>query len=107
MLSFSITFRAWQILEAPLPHPPKKSTPQPTEFQVILNMFESSCSSCDMSIFLDGFSEINLLHILGLTQIAFTALQEFQLRTSERARQHACNNVGYEKFTLQIVILLI
>lgn len=59
MLSFSITFRAWQILEAPLPNPPKKSTPQPTEFQVILNMFESSCSSCDMSIFLDGFSEIS------------------------------------------------
>ncbi|KAH9647448.1 TPX2 importin domain-containing protein [Citrus sinensis] len=83
-----------KILEAPLPHPSKKSTPQPTEFQVILNMFESSCSSCDMSIFLDGFSEISLLHILGLTQIAFTALQEFQLRTSERARQHACNNVA-------------
>ncbi|KAH9678217.1 TPX2 importin domain-containing protein [Citrus sinensis] len=83
-----------KILEAPLPHPPKKSTPQPTEFQVILNMFESSCSSCDMSIFLDGFSEISLLHILGLTQIAFTAVQEFQLRTSERARQHACNNVA-------------
>lgn len=41
-----------KILEAPLPHPPKKSTPQPTEFQ------------------------------------------EFQLRTSERARQHACNNVA-------------
>ncbi|GAY41330.1 hypothetical protein CUMW_058610 [Citrus unshiu] len=41
-----------KILEAPLPHPSKKSTPQPTEFQ------------------------------------------EFQLRTSERARQHACNNVA-------------